>query len=64
MATTVVKEKVNIIEVKDGRLIVDVALSGGRKSASGKSTVLFTTGGNVPVGDSDMKIGITLFRKV
>ena len=56
--------KVDSIKVEGGRLVVDVAVTAGRKSASGKSTVLYTTGGNVTVKDSDMKIGITLFKKV
>ena len=54
--------KADSIKVIDGRLLVDVALTAGRRSASGKSSVLFTTGGNIAVGD-DMKIGITLFKK-
>ena len=61
--TTKTQAKADTIKVEGGRLVVDVAVTAGHKSASGKSTVLFTTGGNVLVGDSDMKIGITLFRK-
>ena len=55
--------KMDSIKVVDGRLLVDVAVTAGHKSASGKSTVLYTTGGNIAVGE-DMKIGITLFKKV
>ena len=50
------------ITVEDGRLVVDVALTGGVPSASGKSVVYFTTSGNTDIGDG-YTIGINLIRK-
>ena len=50
------------IAVEDGRLVVDVALTGGVPSASGKSVVYFTTSGNTDIGDG-YTIGINLYRK-
>lgn len=50
------------IAVEDGRLVVDVALSGGVPSASGKSVVYFTTSGNTDIGNG-YTIGINLYRK-
>ena len=50
------------ITVEDGRLVVDVALTGGVPSASGKSVVYFTTSGNTDIGDG-YTIGINLYRK-
>ena len=50
------------IEVKDGRLIVNVAIdTKGTPSASGKSKVFFSTHGNIKVND-DFKIGINLYK--
>ena len=55
--------KPNTITVKDGRLIIDVALEeGGHLSGSGKNRVFFTTGGNVDCG-AGYKIGINLYAK-
>ncbi len=52
----------NVIEIKDGRLIVNVALDGnGKKSASGKSVIYYSTGGNITVGDG-YKLGINLYK--
>ena len=50
------------IAVEDGRLGVDVALSGGIPSQSGKSLVFFSTNGNTEIGDGFV-IGINLYRK-
>jgi hypothetical protein len=50
------------IAVEDGRLIVDVALTGGVPSASGKSVVYFSTSGNSEI-DGGYVIGINLYRK-
>ena len=50
------------IAVEDGRLVVDVALSGGIPSQSGKSLVFFSTNGNTEIGDGFV-IGINLYRK-
>ena len=48
--------------VENGRLVVDVELTGGVPSASGKSVVYFTTSGNTDIGDG-YTIGINLYRK-
>ena len=55
-------ERPDLIEVRDGRLIVDVALTSARPSGSGKNKVYFTTAGNQPIND-EFKVGINLFRK-
>ena len=51
------------IKVENGRLIVDVALTSGTPSKSGKSVVLFTTQGNKAIPDGYV-VGINLYRKV
>ena len=51
-----------IIEIVDGRLIVNVALDGTELSASRKSVTLFSTHGNIKVGD--VTIGLNVYRKV
>ena len=50
------------IAVEDGRLVVDVALTGGIPSASGKTLVFFSTHGNIEIGDGFV-IGINMYRK-
>jgi hypothetical protein len=55
-------QKVDIIEVQDGRLIVDVALTNGTPSASGKTLVYFSTRGNMPINDGYV-VGINLYRR-
>jgi len=50
------------VAVENGRLIVDVALTGGVPSASGKSMVFFSTHGLMPMYDG-YTIGINLIRK-
>lgn len=55
-------EKMDSIKVVDGRLIVDVALTGGERSASGKSKVYFSTRGNKALND-DFVVGINLYKK-
>ena len=50
------------IAVENGRLVVDVVLSGGIPSASGKSLVFFSTHGNMEMGDG-FTIGINMYRK-
>ena len=54
--------KPDTIKVENGRLIVDVALVDGKRSASGKSVVLYSTRGNV-VLETGESIGINLYRK-
>lgn len=56
----------DIIKVENGRLLVDVALGSGVPSATGKSVIYFTTGGNVVVNGADgapYSIGINLYQK-
>ena len=50
------------IAVENGRLVVDVALSGGIPSASGKSLVFFSTNGNQEIGEGFV-VGINCYRK-
>jgi hypothetical protein len=50
------------IAVENGRLVVDVALTGGVPSKSGKSMVFFTTNGLTDMDDG-YTIGINLIRK-
>ncbi len=50
------------IAVENGRLVVDVALTGGVPSASGKSMVFFSTHGLTDMADG-YTIGINLIRK-
>ena len=50
------------VAVENGRLVVDVALTGGVPSASGKSMVYFSTHGLMPMDDG-YTIGINLIRK-
>lgn len=52
--------KKDTIKVENGRLIIDVALEVGHPSASGKTTVFYSTGGNITVGDH--KLGLTLYK--
>ena len=54
--------KVDTIKVVDGRLLVDVALNVGHRSASGKTVVFFSTHGNKPIAD-DYVVGINLYKK-
>ena len=55
--------KPDIIEVKDGRLHIDVALAENPAvSASGKSRVHFSTHGNKPLEDGYV-VGINLYKK-
>ena len=50
------------IAVENGRLVVDVALTGGIPSQSGKTLVFFSTHGNIEIGDGFV-IGINMYRK-
>ena len=50
------------IAVENGRLVVDVALTGGIPSQSGKTLVFFSTHGNIEIGDG-FTIGINMYRK-
>ena len=56
--TTAVKD---VVKVENGRLIIDVALTDGRPSASGKNVVFYTTGGNVAINDG-FKLGVNLYK--
>ena len=52
----------DIIKVENGRLLVDVALVDGTRSASGKSVVLYSTRGNKTLATGEV-VGINLYRK-
>ena len=62
MATTKSTQVADTITVENGRLIVNVALTNGNPSKSGKSTVYYTTGGLITLPDG-YAIGINLIRK-
>ena len=55
------EQRVDSIQVVDGRLLVDVAITDGKPSASGKSLVHYTTSGNISINDG-FKIGLNLYR--
>ena len=54
-----------VMTVSGDKLLIEVDLAEeGAMSASGKSTVIASTHGNIPVPDhSDMRIGLNLYRK-
>jgi hypothetical protein len=52
----------DVLKVEDGRLIVDVALTQGVPSSSGKTLVFFSTRGNVAMNDGYV-VGINLYSK-
>ncbi len=52
----------DIIEIKDGRLIVNVAATGKELSASGKNVVVFSTHGNIKLANG-VTIGINAYTK-
>lgn len=52
----------NVVKVENGRLIVDVALDGAKQSASGKSIIKFSTGGNIKL-DEGVTVGINAYVK-
>jgi len=54
--------KSDTIKVVEGRLLVDVALTAGSRSASGKTMVFFSTHGNQPIADGYI-VGINLYKK-
>ena len=51
----------DIIKVENGRLIVDVALTAGTPSASGKTLVVYSTRGNLPINDGYV-VGINCYK--
>jgi|GEM_PF-3072887 len=51
----------DVIKVENGRLIIDVALTKGTPSASGKTIVFFSTRGNLVIND-DYVVGINLYK--
>ncbi len=51
----------NVVKVEDGRLIVNVALDGIKLSGSGKSVLLFSTGGNIKLEDN-VVLGLNAYR--
>ena len=50
------------IEVKDGRLVINVALTTGAPSASGKSTVVYSTRGIITLAGG-YRLGLNLFTR-
>ena len=53
--------KPDVVKVVDGRLVVDVELTNGVPSASGKTVVFYTTHGSVQIGEG-YTVGINLYR--
>lgn len=51
----------DIIKVENGRLIIDVALTSGIPSASGKTLVYFSSRGNKEINDGYV-VGINLYK--
>ncbi|MEK6862319.1 MAG: hypothetical protein AABY07_10240 [Nanoarchaeota archaeon] len=55
-------ENENIIKVENGRLIINVPIfTIGQESKTGKSTVFFSTQGNIVINDGFV-IGINLYK--
>mgnify|MGYP006403927247 CR=1 FL=1 len=54
--------KADVMEVRDGRLILDVPISAGVPSESGKSLVFFSTKGNKEIND-EFVLGVNLYKK-
>lgn len=53
------------MQVEEGVLVIRIRLDDpGVKSASGKSTVVASTNGNVPVTGTDIRIGVNAWRPV
>lgn len=53
------------IEVKDNKLTITVDLTKKHgTSKSGKSTVIATTSGNVPISGTDYKLGLNVYKPV
>lgn len=50
------------MKVENGYLIVSMKLGTGRPSASGKTLVVATTGGFVPVNGSEVKVNLTAIK--
>jgi len=52
------------ISIKNGRLAIDAELDPkGRDSASGKTTVHYTTGGFTDIDGSDYKVSVTVTKR-
>jgi len=52
------------IRVKDGHLEIRQKVTKGKLSASGKSTVVVSTGGFTEVEGDDIRVNLTAIRKV
>ena len=52
----------DVIKVENGRLIMDVAITPGTPSTSGKSLVFFSTNGNREINEGYV-IGVNLYKK-
>ena len=52
----------DVIKVENGRLIMDVAITPGTPSGSGKSLVFFSTNGNREINEGYV-IGVNLYKK-
>lgn len=51
------------IVVKNGHLVIDIPLSKGTLSASGKNLVVATTNGFAAVEGSDVRVSLNAIRK-
>lgn len=50
------------IKVEDNKLILTVPLSGGILSKSGKTLVVASTSGFIPVPDTDMQLSLNVIK--
>ena len=50
------------IKVQDGKLIITCQLGAGVPSSTGKSLILATTSGFVPVEGSDIKVSLNVIK--
>lgn len=58
---TQARQQEDVVKVEGGRLIINVALTDGHLSGSGKSKVFYTTAGNIAINDG-FKLGLTLYK--
>jgi len=49
-------------EVKDNKLVITADIEAGRPSKSGKTLIVATTNGFVPVADSNMSISLNVIK--
>jgi len=50
------------VKVTGNKMVLTIELESGRPSASGKTLVVFTTGGFQQVAGTDMKVNLTVIK--